>query len=66
VVREDSPLDTITDSKGKVLFKRITTSTLWSVTEDTSLRSWNVVFSNGNTYYHLKVNSYVGRAISAF
>lgn len=66
VVREDSPLDTIADSKGKVLFKRITTSNLWSVTEYNSFGSWLVYFSNGNTTNYYKNNSVVGRAVSAF
>ena len=66
VVRENSPMDTITDSKGKVLFKRITTSYLWSVTETNSNTSWVVNFSNGGTNYHGKYISYVGRAVSAF
>ena len=66
VVRENSPMDTITDSKGKVLFKRITTSTLWSVTEYYSNSSWLVNFSNGSTYGNYKYDSYVGRAVSAF
>ena len=66
VVRENSPMDTITDSKGKVLFKRITTSNLWSVTELNSSYSWHVYFSNGYTSDYLKYNSIVGRAVSAF
>ena len=66
VVRENSPMDTITDSKGKVLFKRITTSNLWSVTESNSTYSWNVNFSGGYTYNYLKSTSTVGRAVSAF
>lgn len=66
VVRENSPMDTITDSKGKVLFKRITTSYLWSVTESNSLGSWYVNFSNGNTANYNKISSNVGRAVSAF
>ena len=66
VVRENSPMDTITDSKGKVLFKRITTSNLWSVTEYNSNNSWYVHFSNGNTTVLNKFTSTVGRAVSAF
>ena len=66
VVRENSPMDTITDSKGKVLFKRITTSYLWSVTEGISVNSWLVYFSYGGTGGHTKYSSYVGRAVSAF
>ena len=66
VVRENSPMDTITDSKGKVLFKRITTSHLWSVTEYNSNNSWYVAFSNGNSSSSNKSNSFVGRAVSAF
>ena len=66
VVRENSPMDTITDSKGKVLFKRITTSFLWSVTEVSSTVSWHVHFSNGVTGNSYKYYSVVGRAVSAF
>jgi hypothetical protein len=66
VVRENSPMDTITDSKGKVLFKRITTSSLWSVTEYNSLYSLVVGFSNGIAGNTAKNGSYVVRAVSAF
>ena len=66
VVRENSPTDTITDSKGKVLFKRISTTGLWSVTEIEGFYSWYVLFSSGYTHNSYKNYSYVGRAIASF
>ena len=64
--KEDSPLDTVTNPKGNVVFKKITTSNLWSVTELNSYYSWLVYFYNGVTKYNLKYNSNVGRAVAAF
>ena len=66
VVRENSPMDTITDSKGKILFKIITTSPLWSVTEVNGTFSWDIYFSNGATNYSYKRSISVGRAVCAF
>lgn len=43
----------------------LSTSNLWSVTENNSNNSWNVNFSNGNTNNNNKNNSNVGRAVSA-
>ena len=64
--KEDSPLDTVTNSNGKVVFKKITTSALWSVTEYGSYYSWLVGFGGGATPYNNKHLSYVGRAVAAF
>lgn len=64
--KEDSPLDTVTNSKGKVVFKKITTSYLWSVTEYSSGYSWIVGFLNGYTSFYGKYGSIVGRAVAAF
>lgn len=64
--KEDSPLDTVTGPKGKVVFKKITTSYLWSVTESYSFLSWYVGFGNGGTYGYSKGHSFVGRAVAAF
>ena len=43
----------------------LTTSNLWSVTENNSNNSWNVNFNNGNTNNNNKNNSNVGRAVAA-
>ena len=43
----------------------LSTSNLWSVTENNSNNSWNVNFNNGNTNNNNKNNSNVGRAVSA-
>ena len=64
--KEDSPLDTVTNPKGKVVFKKITTSHLWSVTEYSSYNSWFVYFLYGNTSGNYKHFSIVGRAVAAF
>ena len=64
--KEGGVLDTVTNPNGKVVFKKITTSYLWSVTEYSSRNSWFVFFSDGPTYYGLKYYIYVGRAVSAF
>lgn len=64
--KEDSPLDTVTNPKGKVVFKKITRSSLWSVTEYYSSYSWHVYFYNGGTFNTYKHYSYVGRAVAAF
>lgn len=66
VVRANSPLNTITDTNGRTLFKIIPTSTMWSVTELASSNSWLINFSIGYSSYGGKVGSYVGRAVSAF
>ena len=64
--KEDSPLDTVTGPKGKVVFKKITPSYLWSVAERYSAGSWYVYFGNGGTGYGTKCGSSVGRAVAAF
>ena len=43
----------------------LSTSNLWSVTENNSNNSWNVNFNNGNTNNNNKNNNNVGRAVSA-
>lgn len=43
----------------------LSTSNMWSVTENNSNNSWNVNFSNGNSNNNNKNNSNVGRAVSA-
>ena len=43
----------------------LTTSNLWSVTENNSNNSWNVNFNNGNTNNNNKYNNNVGRAVAA-
>lgn len=59
-------LDTVTNSRGQTVFKRITQSNLWSVTEFYKNISWGVYFAYGNTGNYSKGNTYVGRAVSAF
>jgi hypothetical protein len=66
VVRDNSPMDTITDLKGNVLFNRITLNNLWSVSETNIHSSWVVNSNNGYTNSPLKCRSFVGRAICAF
>ena len=43
----------------------LTTSNLWSVTENNSNNSWNVNFNNGNTNNNNKNNNNVVRAVAA-
>ena len=64
--KEGGVLDTVTNPNGKVVFKKITSSGLWSVTEYYSNLSWFVIFGIGTTTYNLKNNDLVGRAVSAF
>lgn len=66
VVRANSPLNTITDTNGRTLFKIIPTPIMWSVTELNSFNSWYVGFSSGYLYNTTKYYSSVGRAVSAF
>ncbi len=65
-VKPEGVLDTVLDPSGKVIFKRIPSSDLWSVTESNSGNSWLVNFGYGNTGYGGKSISRVGRAVSAF
>lgn len=64
--KEDSPLDTVTNPNGKVVFKKITPSILWSVTEGRDYYSWVVNFSSGSMYSGNKYGSDVVRAVAAF
>lgn len=64
--KEGGMLDTVTNPNGKVVFKKITTSYLWSVTEGNSYYSWNVYFGIGYSGTNSKNTYYVGRAVSAF
>ena len=64
--KEGGVLDTVTNPNGKVVFKKITTSNLWSVTELNSYYSWIVNFYYGSTNYYNKHGNIVGRAVSAF
>ena len=64
--KEGGVLDTVTNPNGKVVFKKITASNLWSVTEYDSTYSWIASFYNGATPYGNKYYNNVGRAVSAF
>ena len=64
--KENSPLNTVYADNGKILFKKLTSSSHWSVTEYGSHYAWYVYFTNGNTGGNGKTNRFVGRAVSAF
>ena len=58
--------DPLADARREGLLKFSTSSYHWSVTENDSTYAWYVYFANGSTGGTDKINSFVGRAVSAF
>ena len=64
--KEDSPLRTIFDNNGKMLFKTITKMYFWSVTEAGNGSCLLLNIDSGNMYTSSKMGAFGGRAITAF
>ena len=65
-LKDNSPLDTVSDSTNSIVFNRIKASVLWSVTEHNRAYNWLVYFNYGLTTSTYKSSASVVRAVSAF